>query len=370
MRASMTASTPPGRAHNFSAGPAGLPLPALERARAELLDFEGTGMSILEQSHRGKTYEAVHDEALARLRSLLAVPESHEILILQGGAHLQFAMLPLSFLRPGQTADYIVTGSWGEKAVEEARIVGNVKIANQAGDYTTLPNDADLALSPAAETAYVHYTTNETIHGVQFQTPPNVANGPLVADMSSDILSRPIDFTKHAMIYAGAQKNIGPSGIVVVFLDKAFLAKGRTDISKMLRYDIHAKNRSLYNTPPTFSIYLMRNVLAYLDERGGLPTIQAENAQKAALLYGTIDKLPDFYRAPVAKAARSEMNVVFRLPDEALEARFVKEAEAQRLIGLKGHRSVGGIRVSLYNAVSLASVEVLTQFMNEFAAKA
>lgn len=361
------------RAHNFSAGPAGLPLPALERAKEELLDFGGTGMSILEQSHRGKTYEAVHDEALTRLRSLLAVPESHEIMILQGGAHLQFAMLPMAFVHPGKTADYVVTGAWGEKAAEEAAIVGNVKIAASTlenGTYVRTARDDEHAFSPAGDTAYVHYTTNETVHGVQYHHVPNSEGRPLVADMSSDILSRPIDFTKHALVYAGAQKNIGPSGIVVVIADKAFIASGRKDIPKMLRYDIHAANRSLYNTPPTFSIYLMRNVLAYLELQGGLATIQAENTKKARAIYAMVDRFPDFYRAPVEQSARSEMNVVFRLPNEALENRFVKEAEAARLVGLKGHRSVGGIRVSLYNAVSLASADLLATFMKEFVEKA
>lgn len=361
------------RAHNFSAGPAGLPLPALERAKDELLDFGGTGMSILEQSHRGKTYEAVHDEALLRLRSLMSVPESHDILLLQGGAHLQFAMLPMCFLVAGKTADYIVTGGWGEKAAEEAGIVGKVNVAGTTlkdGSYVRVATDDELSLSPVEDTAYVHYTTNETVHGVQYQHVPAVGARTLVADMSSDFLSRPIDWSKHAFVYAGAQKNIGPSGIVAVIADKELLARGRKDIPKMLRYDIHAKNKSLYNTPPTFSVYLMRNVLAYLDERGGLPTIQAENAKKAQIVYDAIDAAPDFYRAPVERASRSQMNPVFRLPSEALEERFVKEANAARLIGLKGHRSVGGIRVSLYNAVSSASAEVLAAFMKDFATRA
>lgn len=328
-------------------------------------------MSILEQSHRGKVYEAVHDEALARLRTLLDVPASHDILLLQGGAHLQFAMLPLCFLQKDKTADYIVNGGWGEKALEEAQVVGNARAAHttlEGGSYVRTSRDAELSVTPGA--AYVHYTTNETVHGVQYRSVPSVGGAPLVADMSSDILSRAIDFTKHAFIYAGAQKNIGPSGIVVVIADKAFLAKGRRDLPKMLRYDVHAENRSLYNTPPTFSIYLMRNVLAHLEAQGGLPAIQAANAMKAKTIYDVVDALPDFYRGPVEAGSRSEMNVVFRLPDEALEARFVKEAEAARLVGLKGHRSVGGIRVSLYNAVALASAQVLADFMRAFAAKA
>ncbi|MCS6899163.1 MAG: 3-phosphoserine/phosphohydroxythreonine transaminase [Myxococcales bacterium] len=358
------------RVHNFNPGPAALPLPALLRAQEELLDFAGTGMSILEHSHRGKEYEAVHQEALGLIRSLLAVPESHQILLLQGGAHHQFAMIPMNFLRPGQRADYLITGSWGERALEEAQIVGHAREAastRQDGTFrrTLRPNEI-----PSGEgAAYVHYTTNETIHGVQFHHTPEV-KAPLIADMSSDLFSRPLEVARFDLIYAGAQKNIGPSGVTVVIGRKSFLDGGRTDIPKYFRYTTHAAAESLYNTAPTFAIYLVRNVLSWLEEQGGVAAIARQNEEKASLLYRALDEDPDFFRVPVERDSRSRMNVVFRLPTEALEDRLVHEAKKRSLMGIKGHRSVGGIRVSLYNAVSLASVEILAQFLRDFRTQA
>ena len=355
------------RAHNFNAGPAGLPLAALERAQRELLDFEGTGMSIMEHSHRGKAYEAVHNEAIALTKELCGVPDGYDVLFLQGGASLQFAQVPMNFLPADKSADYILTGGWSEKAYQEAGRIGKVRIAattEQNKKYTRIPSADEIKVDAGA--AYVHYTTNNTLFGTQWHRTPEVGAVPLVADMSSDIMWAPIDVAKHSLIYAGAQKNIGPSGVVVVIVKKDFLATARKDIPVILRYATHAENNSLYNTPPTFGIYLIRNVLAVIKDLGGLTAMEAHNRKKGDLLYGTIDSDPDFFRAPVAKDSRSYMNVVFRLPSEELEKKFVAEATKQRMIGLAGHRSTGGIRVSTYNAVSYESIEVLTNFMREF----
>ena len=359
------------RVINFNAGPAGLPLPALERARDEFLDFQGSGMSILEHSHRGKEYEAVHDEAISLLTRLLGIPDTHQVLFLQGGASLQFAMVPMNFLPRDGSADYILTGTWSEKALDEAKLVGTPRVAattiNPDKRYTRIPRQAELQLDPKA--AYVHITSNNTIFGTQWHAWPQVGEVPLVADMSSDFLWRPTDVSRFAFIYAGAQKNIGPSGVTVVILRKDFMAKGRKDLPKILKYSTFAENNSLYNTPPTFSIYLMRNVLAWIEKQGGLTAMEKRNTAKAELLYGALDRLSAFYRAPVEKAARSTMNVVFRLPTEALEDEFVGAAKKERMVGLKGHRSAGGIRASTYNAVSLEDVQTLVAFMEEFAKK-
>ncbi len=359
------------RVHNFNAGPAGLPLPALERAQRELLDFEGTGMSIMEHSHRGKAYEGVHNEAIQLVRDLLSVPAGYEVLFLQGGASQQFATIPMNLLHPGKSADYVLTGGWSEKAYEEAGRVGKVRVAATTAvekKYTRIPRQDELNLD--AEAAYVHITTNNTLFGTQWHHVPEVGNVPLVADMSSDFMWKPFDVSRYAMIYAGAQKNIGPSGVVVVLMKKELVEAGRKDIPTIFRYATHAANNSLYNTAPTFSIYLIRNVLAYTKEIGGLPEIERRNRAKADALYAAIDENADFFRAPVEKQSRSTMNVVFRLPSEELEKRFVAEASKQGMVGLAGHRSTGGIRASLYNAVPLASVEALIAFMKDFASKA
>ncbi|HEY1335055.1 MAG TPA: 3-phosphoserine/phosphohydroxythreonine transaminase, partial [Myxococcaceae bacterium] len=339
------------RAINFNAGPAGLPLPALERARDELIDFQGSGMSILEHSHRGKQYEAVHDEAIALLTKLLGMPDTHQVLFLQGGASQQFAMVPMNFLPRGGSADYVVTGTWGEKALDEAKILGTPRVActtiNPDKHYTRIPRQSELELDPKA--AYVHITSNNTIFGTQWHAFPQVSPVPLVADMSSDFLWRPTDVSRFAFIYAGAQKNLGPSGVTVVLIRKDFMATGRKDIPKIFRYSTFAENNSLYNTPPTFAIYLMRNVLAWIAKEGGLVAMERRNNEKAEILYSVLDRMSSFYRAPVEKAARSTMNIVFRLPSEELDDRFVSEAKKQGMWGLKGHRSAGGIRVSAYN---------------------
>lgn len=372
------------RAMNFNAGPGTLPLPALEQARDELLDVENTGASILEHSHRGKTYEAIHDEAAALLRELAAIPADYEVLFLQGGASMQFALLPTAFLGRGARADYVVNGVWGEKALAEARLAASlagadVRVAADTAEgegaartYTRVPAASEVKLDP--EAAYVHVTSNETIHGVQFAPDegaafPSFGARPLVCDMSSDFLWKPLDVSRFAFLYAGAQKNVGPSGLCVVVAHREFLKKERKDLPKIFRYGVHAENRSLYNTPPTFAVYLVRNVLAWAKAQGGLPAMEVRNRRKARRLYGVLDAHSSFYRCPVAPGSRSVMNVVFRLPSPALEEQFLSEAKAAGMMGLKGHRSVGGIRVSLYNAVEPTWVEALAAFAEDFAAR-
>ncbi len=357
------------RVINFNAGPAGLPLPALERARDELIDFKGSGMSVMEHSHRGKEYEAVHNEAIALLTELLGIPDTHQVLFLQGGASLQFAMVPMNFLGKEDSADYLQTGSWSEKALDEAKLVGKPRVActtiTADKKYTRIPKQGELQLDPKAK--YVHLTSNNTIFGTQWMDLPNAGSVPLVADMSSDFLWRPTDVSKFGLIYAGAQKNLGPAGVLVAIVRKDWMAQARKDIPKILRYTTHAENNSLYNTPPTFAIYLACNVLSWIKETGGLKGLEAQNREKAKILYAAIDGAADYYRAPVEKESRSVMNIVFRLPTETLEEKFVSEAKKAGMIGLKGHRSVGGIRVSAYNAVSVDNIKTLTSFMGSFA---
>ncbi len=368
------------RALNFNAGPASLPLAALERARAELLEFEGSGMSVMEHSHRGKVYEKVHHEALALVAKHLGLSNDWDVLFLQGGASMAFAQLAMNFLEKGKTADYIVNGAWGEKAVGEARACaslgsGEVHVAattEQDKHYVRVPRQDELKLTSGA--AYLHCTSNETIHGVEYAVDPSMpfptSPAPLFVDMSSDILGRSLDASQFDVIYGGAQKNIGPSGVTIVCLKKELVARGRKDLPVIFQYRTHAENHSLYNTPPTFGIYLVRNTLAWLESEGGVPAIEARNRKKAALVYDAIEGSGGFYRCPVDKACRSIMNVVWRLPTPELEAAFVKEAETHQMIGLKGHRSVGGVRASLYNAVELGWVETLASFMKDFAKKA
>ncbi|HMI86113.1 MAG TPA: 3-phosphoserine/phosphohydroxythreonine transaminase [Polyangiaceae bacterium] len=359
------------RVYNFNAGPAALPLAALERARDELIDFNGSGMSIIEHSHRGKEYEAVHDEAEALVRELLSVSDQYHVLFLQGGASQQFAMVPMNLLPPAKSADYILTGGWSEKALEEAKLVGQVRVASttaEGGKYTRIPEASELKLDPQA--AYVHVTSNNTLFGTQWFDFPATGNVPLVCDMSSDFLWRKFDVNRFGLVYAGAQKNAGPSGIVIVIVRKDLVESGRKDIPKIFRYKTHADNRSLYNTPPTFSVYLVRNVLSWIKDQGGLGAMEKANRDKGRVLYGAIDGAPDFYRCPVEKKSRSLMNVVFRLPTEALEEQFVSEAKKAKMVGIKGHRSVGGIRVSTYNAVSLEAVQTMAAFMSDFHKKA
>ena len=355
------------RAMNFNAGPAALPLAALERAQKELLDLAGTGMSVMEHSHRGKAYEAVHNEAISLVRELLSVPESYDVLLLQGGASQQFAVVPMNLLPQGKSADYILTGSWSQKAYKEAKTLGTVRVAGTTEKdkkFGRIPAQNELDLDPNA--AYCHITTNNTIFGTQWQEFPNVGNVPLIADMSSDIMWRPMDVSKFGLIYAGAQKNLGPSGLVLVIVKKELVAQGRSDIPVIFQYRTHSENNSLYNTPPTFSVYVLRNVLDELKKAGGLAAVEKVNREKAKLIYDAIDGRGDFYASPVEKGSRSMMNVVFTLKTPELEAEFLSEAQKRGMIGLKGHRSVGGMRASIYNAVSLEWCRALADFMREF----
>ena len=357
---------------NFNPGPAALPLAALERAREELLDFEGTGMSVMENSHRNKVYEAVHDQALALVRDLMAIPKDYDVVFLQGGASMQFALVPMSFLPPGGSADHIAMGAWSEKAHAEAAawaalVGGRARVAasTREGGYTRVVRPGEVTVDSGA--AYVHFASNETIHGVQYRDLPSFGRAPHVCDMSSDILSRAVDVSALSLIYAGAQKNIGPSGVTLVIARRDFIERGRKDLPKILQYRAHVEANSLLNTPPTFGIYLVRNVLDWLRSLGGVDVIERRNRGKAAELYAAIDAQPELYRCPVEVESRSLMNAVFRLPTEGLEKLFVDEARKAGMVGLKGHRVVGGIRVSLYNAVEPVWVTALASFMKDFA---
>ena len=355
------------RVINFNAGPAALPLPVLERARDELLDYAGTGMSIMEHSHRGKAYEAVHFDPIARVRALLGFGESHKVLLLHGGAHHAFATIPMNLLGPGASADYVVTGHWGKVALEEARTVGAARAAGPdfGGVYPRLPRPDEHRFDVGA--AYAHITSNNTIEGTQYTAWPDTAGVPLVADMSSDFLWRRFDVARFGLVYACAQKNLGPSGMTMMLVRDDVLAACRGDIPKIFRFGVHAAHDSLYNTPPTFAIYLVRETLRWIASLGGLDAVEARNRAKAAAVYGALDSAAGFYRCPVEAGARSTMNVVFRLPDVELEGRFVAEAERAGMVGLKGHRSVGGVRASMYNAVSPEDAAALAAFIREFA---
>ena len=353
------------RIFNFSAGPAILPVPVLEEAQRDLLSLPGVGMSVMEISHRSKTFDQILAGAEAGVRELLNIPENYRILFLQGGASLQFSMVPMNFLRAEGTADYILTGSWGKKAIKEARRVGNVNIAATMADggFTRVPGRDELSLD--ARAAYVHITSNETIEGVQWKHEPAIGDVPLVADASSDILSRAIPVGKYGLIYAGAQKNIGPSGVTLVIVRDDLLQRIPDGLHTMLDYRTHVENNSLYNTPNTWGIYIIDLVCKWIKDKGGIAGMERENEEKAALLYDAIDAT-DFYRGHADADCRSTMNVTFRLPSEELEKKFTAEATAQGLDGLKGHRSVGGIRASIYNAFPRAGVEALVSFMRDF----
>jgi phosphoserine aminotransferase len=358
------------RIHNFNAGPAAIPVAVLERAQRELLDFDGTGMSILEHSHRGAAYDRVHNEAISGLRELCGISDAYDILFLQGGASLQFAMLPMNFVADGKSADYVLTGTWSKKALDEAKRIGKARAAADAyvdGRCTQVPDHETLDVD--SDAAYLHLTSNNTIFGTQFHSWPDVSV-PLVVDMSSDFMWRPMDVDKFDIIYAGTQKNVGPSGMAIVIIKKSMIASAREDIPNILRYAIHASKNSLYNTPNSFAVYMVRNVTQQLLQSGGLAEVGQRNEAKAALLYDLIDSDADFFRGPVAKGSRSAMNVVFNLPSEELEKKFVAEATDAGLNGLKGHRSVGGVRASIYNAVSLESVQALADFMGAFRKRA
>ncbi|MDQ3132016.1 MAG: 3-phosphoserine/phosphohydroxythreonine transaminase [Acidobacteriota bacterium] len=355
--------------YNFSAGPAILPAPVLEKAQSELLSLGGIGMSVMEISHRSTHFETILHDAETGIRELLRIPENYRVLFLQGGASLQFSMIPLNFLGENQTADYVVTGAWGVKAVKEAKKCGSVNVIFSTDNegFKSVPAQEELNFSRNAE--YVHYTSNETIEGVEFKYDLDGAGIPVVCDASSNILSKPFDVSKYALIYAGAQKNIGPSGVTLVIVRDDLIAKVPENQHSSLDYRAIAENNSMLNTPNTWGIYIISLVCEWLKEQGGLAAMQKINEKKAQILYDAIDASDGFYHGHAEKPARSLMNVTFRLPSEELEKQFATEATAQCLDGLKGHRSVGGIRASIYNAFPLEGVEKLVEFMRDFAQK-
>ncbi len=357
------------RVINFNAGPAAIPLPVLEKAQAELFDWKGTGMSVMEVSHRSKEYEEMHNHAQALFREIAGMGPEWKILFLTGGASTQFFMLPMNMLYDGKSADYIVTWHWGKAALKEAKRFGqiNVTTTEKDGLFRSIPKQAEIKLDPKA--AYVHYTSNNTIFGTQWQYWPKLGPAPVVCDMSSDIFSRPFPAKDFSMIYAGAQKNLGPSGVTLVAIKEDFLAKAKEDLPTMLAYKTCADNNSLYNTPPCFSIYILDLTLQWIKDQGGLVAMEKVNQEKGKALYGAIDGSGGYYKCPVDMESRSLMNVVFRLGSEELEEKFVKEAKAAGIIGVKGHRSVGGIRFSTYNASSVQNVQDAVAFMQGFQKK-
>jgi phosphoserine aminotransferase len=356
------------RIFNFSSGPAVLPVPVLEEAQRDLVSLPGVGMSMLEISHRSKLFDDIFARAVAEMREIGNIPSSYKILMLQGGASLQFSMVPMNLLTSGKTADYIDAGSWGAKAVKEAQKIGKVNVAasTKAENYSRIPEQSELNLTPGA--AYVHMTSNNTIEGTQSKTLPDVGNVPVVCDCSSDIFSKPLDVSKYGVVYAGAQKNLGPAGVTVVIIREDLLQRSTETLPTMLSYKVHAENDSHYNTPNTFGVYILGLTMKWLRGIGGLTAVRKINERKAARLYEEIDRT-GFYRGTAQKSSRSLMNVTFRLSSEALESVFTKEAAAAGLDGLQGHRSVGGIRASLYNAFPEEGVEALVSFMREFEQK-
>jgi phosphoserine aminotransferase len=367
---SMKLPTSIKRAHNFNAGPAVLPVSVLEQAQMEMLDYQGCGMSVMEMSHRSKVFESIIQTAESDLRELLGIPANYKILFLQGGATLQFAMIPMNIRPAGLSADYIVTGSWSKTAYKESGKVGAARIAvtTEKTGFNSIPVDSDIDYDPKA--AFVHYTMNETIHGVEWNGIPSVPkNVELICDVSSDFLSKPVDISKFGLIYAGAQKNAGPAGVTIVIVREDLLERVPSNLPVMLDLKTLAESGSLHNTPPAYSIYIVGLVLKWLKVCGGLKGIQKINEEKAGLVYSAIDNSGGFYRGHAVKEARSKMNIPFRLSSEELENQFAKEAEATGLIGLKGHRSVGGLRASVYNALPMESAKALVQFMSDFQKK-
>lgn len=353
------------RIYNFNAGPAALPLPVLEKAQSELLDIAGSGMSVMEMSHRSKEFKEIIESAEANLRKLMGISDDYAILFMQGGASLQFAMIPMNLRAPGKSADYVDTGSWASKAIKEAKIADgacNVIWSGKEEKYMRAPKPEELKLSADAE--YVHICSNETIGGIRYPVFPKT-DAPLIADMSSEIMSRVIDVNQFGMIYAGAQKNIGPSGLALVIIRRDLIERAPESVPVILRYKTHAENGSLYNTPNTWGIYIVKLITEWVDSIGGIAALQKINEQKAGKLYSLLDS-SNFWTAPTDKASRSIMNVVWRLPNEELEEKFVSEAKKAGMIGLKGHRSVGGIRASIYNAVPMEAIDALVSFMKDF----
>ncbi|WP_276354619.1 3-phosphoserine/phosphohydroxythreonine transaminase [Cohnella caldifontis] len=354
------------RAYNFNAGPAALPLEVLRQAQEQFVEFEGTGMSLMEMSHRGKVYESVHYEAEKLLRELAGIPDGYKVLFLQGGASTQFAMVPMNLAAPGRKAAYVHTGAWAGKAIKEAKLFSEVAIAasTEADAFMRIPSADELNIPDNA--AYLHLTSNETIGGTQWAEYPDTGSVPLVADMSSDILCRPLNVSQFGLIYAGAQKNLGPSGVTIVIVREDLIGQPAQPVPTMLQFATHAKSDSLYNTPPTFAVYMVNLVLKWLKDKGGTAAMERINREKAGLLYQEIDGSGGFYRGCAQAGSRSLMNVTFRMANEELEKQFVKESEAAGFVGLKGHRDVGGLRASIYNAVPLESVQALASFMRDF----
>jgi phosphoserine aminotransferase len=353
------------RVYNFNPGPAVLPYPVLEEASKSVLEYADQGMSLLEMSHRSKPYEAINEEAEKDLKEFMGLTAGYRVIFVGGGASSQFAAVPMNLLGPGMVADYINTGTWATKAIEEARKLGgqvNVAASSEDRKFAYIPKSYKLTKGAA----YVHMTTNNTIYGTQWQHIPEVGDVPLIADMSSDILSKKMDFNKFSLIYAGAQKNLGAAGVTVVILKESLLEKAIDTIPTMIKYKTHVKNNSLYNTPPVFSVYIVYLVLKWIKKEGGLEAIEKINKKKADLLYGALDEMSEFYHPVVDKDSRSWMNVTFLLPTPELEDKFAKEAKEQGLVGLKGHRSVGGMRASIYNAFPYEGVEKLVDFMKTF----
>ncbi|MFC4775653.1 3-phosphoserine/phosphohydroxythreonine transaminase [Paenibacillus sp. GCM10023252] len=354
------------RAYNFNAGPAALPLEVLQQAQEQFVEFGGAGMSIMEMSHRSSIYENVNNETQSLLRELFGIPDHYKTLFLQGGASTQFGMIPMNLLSEGKTAAFVQTGNWSNKAIKEAKLIGKTAIVatSEENKYTRIPDLSELKLPE--ETAYLHITSNETIEGIQYSEYPNTGDIPLVGDMSSDILSRPVDVSKFGLIYAGAQKNLGPSGVTLVIIREDLAANSPKTLSSMLRYDTHVNNNSLYNTPPSFSVYMVNLMLKWIASKGGVSAIEQYNRDKTNLIYDAIDSSGGFYRGAADAASRSVMNITFRIHTEELEKQFIKESEAAGFVGLKGHRDVGGLRASTYNAVPLESCKALAAFMSDF----
>jgi phosphoserine aminotransferase len=354
------------RAYNFNAGPAALPLEVLQTAAEQMTNFEGTGMSVMEMSHRSENYERLNNETQQLFRTLLGIPEGWKVLFLQGGASTQFAMIPMNLLPAGKSAGFVLHGAWSTKAYKEAKLFGDTFVAasSKENGWRDVPDLSSLTLPD--HTAYLHVTSNETIEGVQFDAFPDTGDVPLFADMSSDILSRPIDASKFSLIYAGAQKNLGPSGVTVVIAKNELVEKSPEGLATMFRYDTHAENNSLYNTPPSFSVYIMNLVLRWIERQGGLAAVAKRNVEKTDLIYQAIDDSDGFYRGHAEIPYRSRMNITFRLRNEEEEKAFLKAADAAGFVGLKGHRSVGGCRASTYNAVPYEACAALAQFMHDF----
>ena len=354
------------RIYNFNAGPAVLPLEVLQEVQGELLNFDNSGMSIMEISHRSKTYEKVHNEAIAIIKELMGLGDDYEVLFIQGGASTQFNMIPMNFLKEGTIGNYVLSGSFAKKSWKEGKLIGQTHVAasSEEANFTYIPKQEDIKLSDHA--AYLHICYNNTIFGTEWKYVPETNGVPLIADMSSDMLSRPVDFSKFSLIYAGAQKNLGPAGVCLVVARKSFIENSPETLPTMLRYDTFAKNNSLYNTPPAFGIYILNKVVKWIKTNGGLEAMAKHNAHKAAIVYDAIDNSNGFYRGHAEKASRSFMNATFRLPTEELEKKFIAESLEAGLGGLKGHRSVGGLRASIFNAMPTAGCQALADFMEKF----